>query len=168
MIETRVLDVEDAGAFREIRLAGLAESPLSFGSSVEEEQYRGLPEWAQRVTPGEDSAVLGAFLDRALVGVVRVVRESGVKQMHRASIASMYVAPEARRRGVASALMERAMSHVQGWDGVRQVELAVTAGNSSAIQLYQRFGFVEYGRAPAALRVEGEYHDELLMIRLLS
>ncbi len=112
--------------------------------------------------------MLGAFLDRALVGVVRVVRESGVKQMHRASIASMYVAPEARRRGVASALMERAMSHVQGWDGVRQVELAVTAGNSSAIQLYQRFGFVEYGRAPAALRVEGEYHDELLMIRLLS
>ena len=167
MTELRLLDAADANAFREIRLAGLAESPASFGSSVEDEQSRTIGEWQERVTPSESSAVFGAFAEMNLVGVVRVVRESGRKQEHRVSIASMYVAPVARRRGVAAELLQQALSHAQSWVGVRQAELAVTAGNESAVQLYRRFGFQQYGRAPAVLLVDGVYHDELLMVRVL-
>ncbi len=164
MTEVRLLDAADAGAFRGLRLAGLEESPASFGSSVEDEQFRSAGEWAGRASPTDTSAVFGAFVDSGLVGVVRVVREPGAKQSHRASIASMYVAPQARGQGIASELLGRALSHARGWGGVRQVELAVTVGNDSAIRLYRRVGFVEYGRAPAALLVGGVYLDELLMV----
>ena len=168
MTAVRLLDAADAIAFREFRLAGLAESPASFGSGVDDEQSKTTAEWRDRVTPTDASAVFGAFEDRDLVGVVRVVREAGLKQMHRASITSMYVAPAARHRGVAAELLQRALSHAQCWEGLRQVELAVTVGNASAIRLYQRFNFVEFGRVPAALFVDGEYHDELFMVCVLQ
>jgi len=43
----------------------------------------------------------------------------------------------------------------------------VTAGNASAVQLYERLGFVRYGTLRRALRIGTEYHDKLHMALML-
>lgn len=52
-------------------------------------------------------------------------------------------------------------------EGLRQVTLAVTAGNESAVALYRSMGFEVYGREPHALLVDGVLHDDLQMVRMV-
>jgi GNAT superfamily N-acetyltransferase len=105
----RPLTRDDATAFRTVRLDALLESPTAFGSSHHEEARQPLDWFANRLE-ADDWIVLGAFDDGSLVGIVGVAREPAAKERHRAEIRSMFVAPSARGRGVASALMVHALA----------------------------------------------------------
>lgn len=154
----------DAVAFQDLRLRGLRESPSAFGSSYEEEADRPISDIENSLSDLSDRKVFGAFFDQTLVGVVGVGRESGIKERHRGFVRSMYVEPAARRQGVGKALMAEAVNHARALPGLRQITLAVTAGNDAAIATYAGFGFVVCGTAPEALHVEGRFYDELQMI----
>ena len=58
--------------------------------------------------------------------------------------------------------MNRLLDHARGW--VTQLQCSVTSENTVAANLYQRLGFVAYGVEPRALRVDGQYYDEDLLI----
>jgi ribosomal protein S18 acetylase RimI-like enzyme len=160
----RPLTRDDATAFRTVRLDALLESPTAFGSSHHEEARQPLDWFANRLE-ADDWIVLGAFDDGSLVGIVGVAREPAAKERHRAEIRSMFVAPSARRRGVASALMVHALAAADAMPGVWQVILTVTAGNAATIRLYRAHGFTQYGVLPSSLYVGGRYYDDVLMIR---
>lgn len=59
-------------------------------------------------------------------------------------VQDVYVVPEERRRGVASALLAAAEAHATRL-GAARVELQVLAGNAHAHALYRRDGYVETG-----------------------
>jgi RimJ/RimL family protein N-acetyltransferase len=52
-----------------------------------------------------------------------------------------------------------------GDNGIRQLELAVSAENPAAYRFYRREGFVEIGRIPGGFLHEGEEVDEIMMAR---
>lgn len=54
------------------------------------------------------------------------------------------------------------------YEGLRLVQLTVTAGNDAALSLYERCGFVQYGLEPQAVRVGDDYFDKIHMWRELS
>ena len=58
-------------------------------------------------------------------------------------LADLYVVPEARREGVAAALV-RAVAEALAADGVDHLDLEVGAGNAGARAVYHRWGFVEH------------------------
>lgn len=160
----RPLTRDDAAAFRTVRLDALADSPTAFGSSHHEEARQPLDWFAARLD-ADDATMFGAFDTGALVGIVGVVRESAAKERHRAVIRSMFVSPEARGRGVATALLRHALAAADALPGVWQVILTVTAGNDAALRLYRAHGFTPYGVLPSSLYVAGRYYDDVLMIR---
>ena len=160
----RTLTPEDAAAFQALRLRGLKECPEAFASSHEEEAGSPLAEVAARLQPRPDAAILGAFRDGALVGVVGIQREQMLKLSHKAFVWGMYVAPEARSLGVGTALLERALACAADTLAVRQVNLGVNTRNHPAIALYKKLGFVEYGLEEAFLMLGGQGHDEYLMV----
>jgi RimJ/RimL family protein N-acetyltransferase len=51
---------------------------------------------------------------------------------------------------------------------VTQVKLSVNTENEKAAALYRSLGFEVYGREPRAMRVDGRYHDEDLMLLRLA
>ena len=70
---------------------------------------------------------------------------SAVADATRAELVSIAVHPRDRRRGVARALMTRAIALLRG-KGVSQFWLTVRPANADAIRLYQSFGFVHVRR----------------------
>jgi ribosomal protein S18 acetylase RimI-like enzyme len=77
------------------------------------------------------------------------------------------VAPAHRRRGVGRALLHAAIAQARATRGVRQLKLGVNASNAAALALYRAAGFETYGVEPAALAIDGLFHDEALcMLRL--
>ncbi len=163
----RGLGPDDAAAYLALRLLALRESPTAFGTSYEEEVGRSLDEVRRALHTAFGWNLLGAFIGEALVGMARLDREESLKERHRASLRSMYVHPAHRRAGVGRVLVQEQLDIAHTMPGLRQITLAVTAGNAPAISLYESFGFTSYGVAPEALCVAGAYYDEVQMVRHL-
>jgi L-amino acid N-acyltransferase YncA len=80
------------------------------------------------------------------------------------------VAPEWRGRGIGQHLLARAYAWATR-TGVKKIQLDVRAGNSAAIRLYERQGFVLEGRERAQICINKQcnhYEDNLIMAKFLD
>lgn len=136
-------------AYRAIRLRALAESPSAFCSSLASEQALPDEHWAGRLARAQDSGLdcpLAAELDGVLAGLAWAKADGEDPSV--VNLFQMWVAPEARGRGVAAALLDAAIAWARGY-GARSLRLGVETGNRAAIALYAKAGFRETGaRAP--------------------
>lgn len=160
----RALTPQDAPAFQALRLRGLKESPEAFASSYEEEVGTPIEEIERRLQTKSDSVILGAFQGSELCALVGLQRESMAKLAHKSFIWGLYVAPKAQGRGVGAQILNHALFHAAAVLGTRQVNLGVSTKNSSAIALYKKLGFVEYGLERGCLLVGGVLQDEYQMV----
>ena len=165
MFKIRKLERTDAKEFQRLRLFALQNNSTSFGSSFEEEVKKSLEQFEVFIDPTNERVFWGAFENDRLIGVVGLGREDGVKTEHKGFIRSMFVDPTARKQGVASELLNTALSYSVAHMKLEQLTLAVTSTNIKAINLYKKFGFIEYGIEPNALKIEGRYFDEMMMFR---
>ena len=112
---------------RPLRLRALREDPDAFGSTLAREQDRANADWDFWV---RDALI--AFDGDAPIGMANLKLDADQAQLF-----GMWVAPEARGRGVAEtlarALIERA--------GERPITLCVADGAHAARRLYERLGF---------------------------
>jgi ribosomal protein S18 acetylase RimI-like enzyme len=159
----RPLVESDFGAWWRLRLRMLKEHPEAFGGSYEEAIAAGDAPQRERFLQPE-SFIVGAFDGDELTGVVGCVQQRLAKMRHKAFIWGVYVAPEARGRGVGRALMEAAIARAREWPELQQIHLAVVTTNEAARRLYRSLGFQAYGLEPAALKVDGRDLDEEHML----
>ena len=159
-LEIRRIGAEQAGDYRAIRLAALQLDPDAFGSTYEVEAARPLT-WFEDAT--RNLAIFGAYADGRIVGMIGFGRHAGAKIQHKGFIWGMFVHPSMRRHGAGAALLHGAIEHASSM--VEQITLSVVTTNRAAIALYEKFGFTAYGRETRALKVDGRYVDELLMVR---
>ena len=161
----RILQPSDAQLYQEVRLCALKNDPQAFGSTYEREVKFSLETVAARLEPSNDKFVLGAFHnDGSLVGIVTFMRENSLKTCHKGNIFGMYVAPEGRGRGLGKLLMGELIKMAENCEGLEQMKLAVVSTNISAKQLYISLGFEVYGVERNALKFNGQYYDEDLMV----
>lgn len=165
-VSLRPLGGEDVAAYRSLRLRALREHPEAFATSFEEEQERSFEFSKSRLLPGPQQVTHGAFKADQLIGFVTLIRPEKLKLRHRANLASMYIIPEERNRGIAKSLLEAALESVKGW-GIMDISLAVTVGNEKARRLYSEAGFLPYGVEPRSLYIDGIFYDvEWMNLRL--
>jgi len=157
-INIRRLTPADAAAYRDIRLAGLSETPEAFGSTFERESTQPLAWFCERL---DNSHVLGAFRSKDLLGITGFRIHEGEKERHKGLLWGMYVRPDARKAGVGRQLVEAVIDHAR--DRVEVIQLSVVSGNEPARRLYASLGFVEYGIEKKSLKQDEHYFDEILM-----
>jgi ribosomal protein S18 acetylase RimI-like enzyme len=160
----RRLTTQDVPAWRELRVRMLRDHPEAFGEHVDDFLQRPLPEVTTRILDGN---VFGAFLDDKLVGAAGWHDQKGRKRAHIGVIWGMYVAPEARSRGIGGGLLDRLLDEIRA-SGRDVAELSVAEPNAIARELYESAGFREWGREPQALRVDGRAIVEIHMQRRLG
>jgi len=141
----RPLRADEWRAYRDLRLRALADSPDAFASLFEDQRDRPDAHWEDRLALAVASPhqhPLVAEDGDALVGLVWGVIDPPTPET--AHVIQMWVAPEARGRGVGAMLIDA----VAAWArdaGARTVALDVTCGDSPARRLYERAGFVPAG-----------------------
>jgi RimJ/RimL family protein N-acetyltransferase len=162
-LQIRRLETSDAALYREIRLEGLERCPEAFGSTFEKESSQ-LPSWFEAAIGRSD--IFGAFLEGTLAGIAGYVAQQGSKQAHKAVLWGMYIRPATRNAGLGKKLVASVLDHARG--RVEMVQLTVVSENETARRLYSAMGFVEYGLEKRALKQDGRYYDEVLMVRFLD
>ena len=158
------LDASHALEYRALMLEAYELHPQAFTSSVRERAVMPLSWWETRLSSKLDR-VLGAFEDGVLAGIVGLAFEPREKARHKATLFGMYVSGKVRQRGLGFELVQAALAEAQNHQGLRLIQLTVTAGNDAAVKLYQRCGFIQYGLEPLAVRVGEEYFDKIHMWR---
>ena len=164
----RMLTVDDAAAWAALRFEALVAHPLAFGSSAPETSDDLVEVARERLAASDEAAVLGAFVEGGLVGVVGIRRQPGLKERHKGLLWGMYVSAGSRRRGIAASLVDAALEHARRWVGVAQVHLAVSETAVEARAMYEQLGFRAWGREPRALCVDGRFVDEHHMVLMLD
>ena len=140
----RPLDEDDWLVLRELRLRALEDSPDSFGPPLasalaEPESY-----WRAWAKGRGRLQAFGAWSAGEPVGLISAGIRDGVGHL-----GALWVAPEARGRGLAVELMNTACDWLQA-RGCSRIELEVTQGNPAA-EIYRRLGF-EFTGAKQPLR----------------
>lgn len=163
-MEIRRLLAEDAEIYQTIRLESLKLHPEAFGSSYEEEMEASVDKYRESLPK---VYTFGAFENGSLIGVVTLFPDGKRKMKHRASIFAMYVAAQARGKGVGKRLVEIAIEQARELGRIEQIHLQVVTSNESAKRLYSSLGFEVYGLEKRALRIGDTYYDEELRVLFL-
>ena len=163
-MEIRRLTELDAESYQQLRHEALNREPHAFTESAAEHQAMTLETIRSRLGTVEDNFVLGAFIDRQLIGTAGFFRRRGEKIRHRGGIWGVYVSRECRGKGVGRALLTELIGLVQLLPGIEQVALAVSRQNAGAKALYRSLGFEVHGCERRALKIGDEYVDEELMV----
>lgn len=167
-ITIRPLALGDADACVAIRREMLADAPWAFSASVETDV--GVDPGAVRARLANPAhATIGAF-DQAglLLGVAGLRREERAKMAHRASVWGVYVTPAARGQRLARRIISHAIEFARSWPGVTSVGLSCSEKSIAARKTYESLGFVAWGREPAALQIDGSFHDEYHLVLFLG
>jgi ribosomal protein S18 acetylase RimI-like enzyme len=161
-------------AYRALRLRSLAEAPEAFGSSLAAEQAWAHELWMARLmaasVSGRDcplvaesvteSAKPDGATDAPMLGLLWAkcdAEDAGIVNLFQ-----MWVAPEARGRGVAAALLDEAVAWARSI-GARSVRLGVVCSNSAAIRLYTRAGFRNAG-TPEPIRPGSALLEQTMLL----
>lgn len=108
-----------------------------------------------------------AFVDGELAGSTEITRDPFDSNRHRGGL-GISVAQKFRGQGVGELLMRTVIEEAKArLEGVRLVTLTVFGNNPNAIRLYEKVGFVEYGRLPGGVLHRDQYVDEVYMAKRL-
>lgn len=158
-------------AFREIKSNQLKEYKdfLSIGLLNDEDNFRITPlddlnaNFPTKDT--DDSFTIGAYYENELAGVVSFARDGTDRQKlrHKGILFRMYVSSDYRGQGIAKRLIQLVIDKALLLDNMEQINLTVIANNDKAKILYEKLGFVSYGREQKAIKWKDKYFDEELM-----
>lgn len=125
--------------------------------------------WAERIAgydASHSAAICIAQCDDILVGMSGIGRGHWPKTHHSSTLWGVYAKLEWRGLHIGKAVVNGCLDWAKV-SGVTIVKLGVNITNTVAIQRYKHCGFTEYGVEPRVICVNGVYHDELLMVKLL-
>jgi len=121
----------------------------------------------ERQKASSDGAEICAFMDGHIVATAGFSPVGTYEKIrHRAEL-GISVEKAWWGLGIGNALMQ-ACIEAAGKAGCSQLELEVVADNAAAIRLYEKFGFVEYGRNPRGFRLRDGSWQELVLMRRIT
>ncbi len=157
------LSLKDINQYKKIRLELLENEPNSFGSSfIEEAKFEELM-WVNRLVKNHVTT-FGCFEKEVLIGVIVAVMNPRKKLKHVATLNSMYVKENYRKKGIAKSLIETATDYLNK-EGVEIIKLSVVTENLKAYNLYKSLGFEVYGEDKKSIKVGNTYINQYLMAK---
>jgi ribosomal protein S18 acetylase RimI-like enzyme len=168
-ITCNILTAENLYSYRKIRLECLQNHPQNFGTLYEDEVNETALKFDKVISSSTNKTdfLYGAFDNGLLIGICGYIQEKRAKTKHIGEISQMYISPAYTRKGIAAQLLKLVIAKAYSNSTTEQIILAVTQSNSSAVSLYKKLGFVQYGVLENYMKHEGNYESQVFM-RLLK
>ncbi|MBR2808605.1 MAG: GNAT family N-acetyltransferase [Erysipelotrichaceae bacterium] len=167
-VEIRQLSVADAFERIKFRLKLAAETEATM-NRYPEEVNQDITIEMEKIEDGMESPHKGlyAFKGSRIIGYcIYGPTEDTIKSHHRAYI-GLGVLKKYTNQGLGTAFMEIVLKNLKE-EGYTQAELEVVEDNVPAIALYEKFGFVEYGRRPNSFILkDGTVKANILMYKTI-
>src|SRR5919197_3777964 len=112
----------------------------------------------------ENSILLVAVVAEEIVGTLTARGGRAPRMRHHAWL-GVNVARGYWGMGVGRLLMKIALRWAESNPTLRKIHLLVRHDNGRAIDLYEKFGFIQEGRLTRMLHADGQFHDSLCMGR---
>ncbi|GAA0773015.1 N-acetyltransferase [Roseibium denhamense] len=158
-VYVRRLSEADVEIFRTLRLEALQNHPEAFGMGYDEAAQLPSSYFEEKL---QTNLIVGGGLETEDFTAIAGLAASGQEKVkHKAIIWGVYARPEVRGKGVTRSLLKVMIDAVQ--DKVEQIQITVGSENEPAKKLYQSLGFEQYGLERRALKIDGQYVDEILM-----
>jgi L-amino acid N-acyltransferase YncA len=163
-IRIRRATVEDAAQIAEVINAVIAEGRYT----VFDRPFSVVEEQAFIESLGERSALHVAEVSDVIAGVqsVDLFTTVAASMSHVATIGT-WLRSDVRGRGIGKLLAAESFRFAIG-RGYTKVVVNVLADNEPALRFYRGLGFTTIGRARQHVRLNGVFHDEVYLERLLS
>ncbi len=149
--------------YKAIRLRSLKEEPHAFGKPYDIAVNEPDEVYMQQTTEGyagETNWKYFAEEGDKLVGMI--VGSMLRNEENVAGIFSVYVAPEARGKGVSKKLFGTLLNELKTKPQIKKIKLTVNKNQIPAVRLYKSFGFQVVGEENVQMG-DGNYYDEYLM-----
>ncbi|WP_410982897.1 GNAT family N-acetyltransferase [Bacillus cereus] len=161
----RILSEKDAVQYWDLRLQALQVNPDAFVTTYEEAMQKENPvEEVAKNLSSKTSYTFGAFNEEnRLLGVVTLLMEKKAAYKHKGHLVAMYVDHQSRGKGLAKGLIRALIEKARELE-IEKINLGVVSDNEVAKKLYQSMGFTTYGIENKALKMNGIYRDDELMV----
>ncbi len=133
--------------------------------SLEEEQ-KYLEDEFHKIEDG-DGVMLICTVDGNLVGNCSITRnQRGRKRSFHLGIFGISIHKDYRGQGLGLELAKATIDEAKlNIDGLKIITLSVYKPNTSAVEMYKKLGFIEYGMLPEGTAYKDEYIDKILMYK---
>jgi ribosomal protein S18 acetylase RimI-like enzyme len=148
----RPLGPEDLDTFIQIRRDSLELFPYAFGGApgIEIDRDKTLFDLKQK---NAENFILGYFdQQKGLIGIVGCFREKGIKYRHKANIWGMFVYPDYQGKKIGEQLLKECIHRISFIHDIHKIRVCATHLSIAAIKLYQKLGFITYGKEQNAMR----------------
>jgi RimJ/RimL family protein N-acetyltransferase len=164
-ISFRQLTSADSLDYRRVRLECLQTFPDNFGSACEEESKIPQLKFEKYLLENNsDNFMFGAFDGEDLIGICGFSREDRNKTKHRGEIVQMYVNPNFAGQRIGFDLLRKTVEKALENSEIEQIVLSLVADNQAANKLYEKVGFVEYGRLQNYFKQGERYWNQRFMV----
>lgn len=157
------LTEKDWRIYKSLRIEALEKFPMSFASTLKEENTLSNKEWQNTLT---NSVIFGAFCNSKIIGCCGFSVFKIIKMKHKATIWGMYIQPEYTGLGIADLLLKTAVDYAKN-NGIKKIQLACVSYNQRAIRFYQKNGFEIYAKDSLSIKIGDKFYDDYLMMLTL-
>ncbi len=169
-VSIHLLTADDALAYQDLRLHSLRNDTHAFLSTYQNELKLHIDSFANHLDWAYHPpyyGYFGLFKQEKLIGYVQVAKTHLEKQDHIASLHNLYLLPHHRGQGLATLLFEYVFDLLKKGEKVERVFISCRAKNKPAMALYKKLGFKRYAVKARSIKWDGEYDDEVEMVKIL-
>lgn len=118
----------------------------------------------ETISKSDNSVMFLGFIKETLVSVANLSGKSRPRMKHYATL-GISVRQAYWHQGIGKAMMKKLIDFAQRNSVIEIIDLEVRSDNLNAIRLYESFGFIQFGTMPKLMKIDGKYHDTLVMIK---
>lgn len=156
-------DVQDLLSFMNVLSKEQTYIRLQGEELTMDEEIRYIDDFIRRVREKKAIKLL-AFNGKELIGVADVYLKDKIE--NHIGVFGITIKKEWRGKGIGRKLMKQTLNEaIKSINGLKIIELGVFANNPIAKKMYEKMGFVEYGKLPKGIRHKGEFVDHLYMYK---
>lgn len=161
-IKYKTLTTADFDSYFALRLESLRNFPHMYATDADDWQKAPREVIEKHLTKSESDEfpILGAWDGDDLVGLVGLQPDFRPTVKHKATLWGVYVKEPYRRQGIGSHLIGTAIEMAKEKEALKQLRAVVNTTNGTAVRLFERAGFEQFGLERRAKFFDGAFHDQ--------